>query len=104
MYTITLANNKKIENLEKNLDVYVSKTEIDESIFENNLKTMKVSDGTNEEVFHDINFVRQMKANENEFFLMFREKTEQEKLDETITDVQTALAEVYETLTGGANG
>lgn len=104
MYTITLANNKKIENLEKNLDVYVSKTEIDESIFENNLKTMKVSDGTNEEVFHDIIFVRQMKANENEFFLMFREKTEQEKLDETITDVQTALAEVYETLTGGANG
>jgi hypothetical protein len=104
MYTITLANNKKIENLEKNLDVYVSKTEIDESIFENNLKTMKVSDGTNEEVFHDIIFVRQMKANENEFFLMFREKTEQEKLDETITDIQTAVAEVYETITGGTNG
>ena len=104
MYTITLANNKKIENLEKNFDIYVSKTEIDESIFENNLKTMKVSDGTNEEVFHDMIFVRQIEAKENEFFLVFREKTEQEKLDETITDVQTALAEVYETLTGGANG
>lgn len=104
MYTITLTDGKKIENLEKNLDIYVSKTKIDESIFKNNLKTMKISNGTTEEIFHDIIFVRQMKADENEFFLMFREKTEQEKLDETITDVQTALTEVYETLTGGING
>lgn len=104
MYTITLSDGRKIENLEKNLDVYVSKTEIDESIFENNLKTIKISDGSDEKIFHNMIFIRQMKANENEFFLIFREKTEQEKLDKTITDVQTALAEVYETLTGGANG
>ena len=108
MYTITLANGTQLTGLDKNGTNYVSKEKVDESIFKDNLSTMKVSDGETEITYADIIFVQQMEWSDGTYYLAFREKTTQEKALEAITantnsvtDVQVALAEVYEMILGG---
>nr|DAO85549.1 MAG TPA: hypothetical protein [Caudoviricetes sp.] len=107
MYTITLTDGKQITNLELNGTNYVSEVKIDEHIFEHNLSTMKVSDGETENTYTDMIFVQQMEI-DGKYYLAFRAKTQYEKLAETIiknsssvTDMQIALAEVYEMIAGG---
>ena len=106
MYTITLANGKKLTGLDMNGTNYVSKEKVDETIFKDNLSTMKVSDG--ETTYTDMVFIQQMEWADGTFYLAFREKTKEEKLvavlnatSNSITDVQVALAEVYEMVLGG---
>jgi len=100
-YTITLADGQKITDLEKNGDNYVSKTKVDESIFTDNLSTMTVSDGETETEYKDMVFTQQMEWSDGTFYLAFHEKSEEEKSAENITDLQVALAEVYEMILGG---
>ena len=73
-----------------------------------NLSTMKVSDGETETTYTDMVFIQQMEWADGTFYLAFREKTKEEKLvaalnatSNSITDVQMALAEVYEMVLGG---
>ena len=87
---------------------YVSKEKVDETIFEDNLSTMKVSDGETETSYTDMVFIQQMEWADGTFYLAFREKTKEEKLvatlnatSDSVTDVQVALAEVYEMVLGG---
>lgn len=108
MYTITLADGKKLTGLEMNGSNYVSKEKVDETIFENNLSTMKVSDGETETAYTDVVFIQQMEWADGTFYLAFREKTKEEKLvaaiaanTDSMTDLQIALAEVYEMILGG---
>lgn len=108
-YTLTLSDGRKLIGLDKNGDNFVSKTKVDESMFEDNLATMKVSDGETEEVFTDMVFVQQMEWADGTFYLAFRKKTTQEKMSETlyaniesVTDVQVALTEIYEMILGDA--
>lgn len=109
MYTITLADGTKIKNLDMNGTNYVSKKKIDESILtETNLKTVTISDGETEETYSDWEFTQQMEWEDGTFYLAFHEKTEQEKLIDTIksssssiTDIQEALTELYEMIIGG---
>lgn len=108
MYTITLANGKKLTGLDMNGTNYVSKEKVDETIFKDNLSTMKVSDGETETTYTDMVFIQQMEWADGTFYLAFREKTKEEKLvaalnatSNSITDVQVALAEVYEMVLGG---
>ena len=108
MYTITLANGTKLTGLDMNGTNYVSKEKVDESIFKDNLSTMKVSDGETETTYTDMVFIQQMEWADGTFYLTFREKTKEEKLvaaiaanANSVTDVQVALAEVYEMMLGG---
>ena len=108
MYTITLANGKNLTGLDMNGTNYVSKEKVDETIFKDNLYTMKVSDGETETTYTDMVFIQQMEWADGTFYLAFREKTKEEKLvaalnatSNSITDVQVALAEVYEMVLGG---
>ena len=98
MYTITLADGKKLENLDKNGDNYVSKTKVDESIFKNNLSKVTVSDGETETTYENVEFVQQMQWFDGTWYLVFRVVTGAEK---SITDIQMALADVYEMILGG---
>lgn len=107
-YTIRLADGRELTGLDKNGDNFVSTEKVDESIFENNLSTMTIFDGNTEEVFNDMVFIQQMEWPDGTFYLAFREKTQQEKIFDVIrantnglTDVQVALAEVYEMILGG---
>ena len=97
-YTITLADGRKLTGLSKNGDNFVSTEKVDEKIFKNNLSTMTVSDGKTETVLHDVELIQQMEWADGTWYLAFREITGQEK---SLTDLQLALAEVYELIIGG---
>lgn len=109
LYTITLADGRKLTELSKNGDNFVSTEKVDETMFKDNLSTMTVSDGETTETFKDMVFIQQMEWADGTFYLAFREQNPQEKIlaainanSESVTDLQMALAEVYETiLTGG---
>lgn len=107
-YTITLADGQKLTGLSKNGDNFVSSEKVGETIFKDNLSTMKVSDGETEETFENMVFIQQMEWSDGTFYLAFREQTPQEKMlaaiaanSESVTDMQLALAEVYEMILGG---
>lgn len=78
---------------------------VDESIFEGNLSTMTVSDGQTETVMHEVELIQQVHYSDG-WYLAFRELTEAEKAnratENSITDVQMALTEIYEMMLGGA--
>lgn len=96
-YTITLADGKKLTGLTKNGDNYVSKKKVDESIFTDNLTTMTVSDGETETAYQNVELIQQMEFSDG-WYLCFRELTEAEL---AVTELQEALAEVYELIVGG---
>ena len=107
MYTITLTDGKQITNLELNGTNYVSEVRVDEHMFEHNLTKVKISDGENEILYDDLIFIQQMEI-DGKYYLAFRAKTQNEKLAEiikknasSVTDMQMALAEVYEMIAGG---
>ena len=98
MYTITLADGKKLESLDKNGDNYISKTKVDESIFKNNLSKVTISDGETETTYENVEFVQQMQWTDGTWYLVFRVVSGAEK---SITDIQMALADMYEMILGG---
>lgn len=107
-YTITLANGRQLKDLSLNGTNFISKEKIDESIFENNLSTISVSNGFIELTYKDVVFIRQEKQSDGTYFIALGQKTEREKIFEAITtngdsvtDLQLALAEVYEYLLKG---
>ena len=79
-YTITLADGQQLTELELNGNNFISKTKVDESIFKDNLETMTVSDGENETVYHDVEFIQQMHWPDGTYYLAFRELSEQKKM------------------------
>lgn len=109
MYTITLADGTtKLTGLSKNGDNFISESKVDESIFTDNLSTMTIADeDTSEEtVMTDVELIQQVQYDEDgDWYLCFRELSEQEKTEQAysdgLTDVQLALAEIYEMVIGG---
>lgn len=107
-YTITLADGRKLTGLGKNGDNFVSTEKVDETIFEDNLSTMTISDGETEETYKDMVFIQQMEWPDGTYYLAFREKSQAEKAyaalvatGNSVTDIQVALAELYEMILGG---
>lgn len=111
-YTITLADGKQLTGLGLNGNNFVSTEKIDESIFNGNLSTMTVSDGVSETVYNDVELIQQMQWSDGTWYLAFRELTPFEKKEKmlaevieennnSVTDIQLALAEIYEMITGG---
>ena len=96
-YTITLADGRELTGLTINGDNYVSKKKVDESIFTDNLTTMTVSDGETEIAYQNVELIQQMEFPDG-WYLCFRELTEAEL---AVTELQEALAEVYELIVGG---
>lgn len=107
-YTITLEDGRQIAGLGKNGDNYVSHTKVDESIFENNLKTMKVFDGETETVYYDVEFIQQMQWNDGTWYMAFRELSEQEKalkmVQSSILNMQSAINDIKEMKTAIERG
>lgn len=111
MYTIILSDGTKLENLALNGNNYISKTILEDSVFENKLDTVVISDGENSETFTDMKLMSNRVDGGKSWFVL-GEKTPQEKKEEviaavlttnagSITDLQLALAEVYEMILGG---
>ena len=111
MYTITLSDGTKLKNLELNGNNYISKTILEDSVFEGKLDTVVISDGEKSETFTDMKLMSNRVDGGKSWFVL-GEKTPQEKKEEaiaavlaanagSITDLQLALAEVYEMILGG---
>lgn len=81
MYTITLADGTKLENLVLNGNNYISDNVIDDSVFDNNLSTVKISDGTTTETFTDMILMSNRVEGGKSWFVL-GEKTEQQKKEE----------------------
>lgn len=98
MYTITLSDGRKLENLTVNGTNFVSKTKVDEKIFQNNLAAVVISDGKTERACENLVFIQQMEWADGTYYLSFREKTKMELLAEEITENSIGMADVQEAL------
>ncbi len=111
MYTITLADGRQLEGLELNGNNYVADGVIEDSVFTDNLSTVTISDGVTTEIFEDMALLSN-RIEGGRSWIVLGVKTPQEKAMErinamlasnadSITDIQVALAEVYELMLGG---
>ena len=100
MYKITLKDGTVIDNLTMNGNNYVSPTEIDSSIFtRKNLSSIVVNDGEKDETLTNLLFVQETHMKDGYYFIL-RQMTDSEI---AITDIQEALADIYEMNLGGTN-
>ena len=111
MYKITLHDGTVLDDLELNGNNFISEKLIDDSVFSGNLDTVTITDGETTETFTDMKLMSNRVDGGKSWFVL-GEKTEQEKAmerlltslsvnAESITDVQLALAELYEMILGG---
>lgn len=88
-YTIILADGRQLTDLGMNGTNFISAEPVDESIFEENLDTVTISDGETEQIYHNVEFVQQQKWPDG-WYLAFRQKSQQELEMEAI---RKAIAE-----------
>ena len=111
MYKITLHDGTVLDDLELNGNNFISEQVIDDSVFFGNLDTVTISNGETTETYTDMKLLSNRVDGGKSWFVL-GEKTEQEKAmerlvsalsvnAESITDVQLALAEIYEMIIGG---
>ena len=111
MYKITLHDGTVLDNLELNGNNFISEKVIDDSVFNSNLDTVTISNGETTKTYTDMKLMSNRVDGGKSWFVL-GEKTEQEKAmerlvaalnvnAESITDVQLALAELYEMILGG---
>ena len=100
MYKITFKDGTVIDNLTMNGNNYLSPTEIDSSIFtRKNMSSIVVNDGEKDETLTNHIFVQETHMADGYYFV-FRQMTDSEI---AITDIQEALADIYEMNLGGTN-
>lgn len=111
MYTITLNDGTKLTDLELNGNNYIAKGVIEDSVFKDNLAKVIITDGKTTETYEDMALISNRVDGGRSWFIL-GEKSPQDKAmekierlltsnAESITDVQVALAEVYEMILGG---
>ena len=111
MYKITLHDGTVLDELELNGNNFISEKVIDDSVFNGNLDTVTISNGETNVTYTDMKLMSNRVDGGKSWFVL-GEKTAQEKAmerlvaalsvnAESITDVQLALAELYEMILGG---
>lgn len=103
---IVLENGIAIDNMEVNGDCFVSKKKVEYDEFTDDMKIkIEYDDGTTKEFTHAYCCLNGKLNNSKEYYLAFAEKTKEElhdtELENTATDMQMAIAELYEMLIGG---
>lgn len=87
MYTITLNDGSKIENLTLNGNNFISDKMINDSIFENNLNHVEISDGTNTTAYDGM-FLASNRVDGGKSWFVLLEKTAEMKRQEQIDDLK----------------
>lgn len=100
MYAITLADGTRLKNLELNGNNYISETVIEDSVFEGNLDTVKISDGSTTETFTDMRLMSNRVENGRSWFVL-GEKTAQQKKDEETARKLAEMEQVMAVLLTG---
>lgn len=106
MYKITLADGTELNDLVLNGNNFIAQTAVSDAVFKDNMATVTITnleDGATEQLEDGVllsNIVRDGCS-----WIVLGQKSEEEKrletIDSTFTDLQMALAEVYEMVLGG---
>lgn len=95
MYTITLHDGTRLENLELNGNNFIAEGVIDDSVFEDNLATVAINDGTDTQNYVDM-FLVCNRVEDGRSWIVLAEKSEQQKAEEamnrTIEELRQAMA------------
>lgn len=100
MYTMILSDGTKLENLYLNGNNWISSAKLTDKDFEGKLKKVSVTDGEVTEEYKNQILV-QITEVDGKYWFVLRGKTRQEEMEESITETQVALAEIYEQMLGG---
>lgn len=101
MYTITLNDGTKLEGLEMNGNNYVSKTEVDTSIFTiQNLSHIVVNDGERDSEYENMKFIQQVKYEDGYYFIL-AEMTENDKLLKAMEENSQSINDILVAILGG---
>lgn len=104
MYKVTLSDGTQIDKLELNGNNFISNRSLSETMFEGKLDTVLIFDGENTETLHDVVLISLRVVDGKTWFILAEkseEQKEKERLEDTFTDIEMAIAEVYEMIIGG---
>lgn len=87
MYTITLNNGTKLENLTLNGNNFISDKIIEDATFDGNLKRVEISDGTDTKVYEDM-FLASNRVDGGKSWIVLLEKTDEMKRQEQIEELK----------------
>lgn len=88
MYTITLNNGTKLENLTLNGNNFISDKIIEDATFDGNLKRVEISDGEKTTVYEDM-FLASNRVDGGKSWIVLLEKTDEMKRQEQIEALKT---------------
>ena len=94
MYTIKLSDGAILDNLELNGNNFISKKIIPDKIFNENLKSVTISDGENTETHHDMILIANRVIDGKSWFILVektQEQKEKEELEKCINDIYATL-------------
>ena len=94
MYTIKLYDGTVLDNLTLNGNNFISNTIISDSIFENNLKIVEISDGENTQIYNDMVLVANRVIDGKSWFILAEKTPEQKEKEE----FENNIADIYATL------
>ena len=100
MYTITLHDGTKLNNLELNGNNFIAEGVIEDSVFTDNLATVSINDGNTTETYTDMVLVINRVDGGRSWFVL-REKSEQEKMEEARDNTIAELRQVMAVLLTG---
>lgn len=100
MYTITLADGTKLENLELNGNNYIAEGVIEDSVFEGNLDTVTITDGETTETFTDMRLMSNIVRDERSWFVL-GEKSAQQKKEEAMAKQMAEMQKAMSVLLTG---
>ena len=110
-WKVTLADGTSLDGLDLNGNNYISSTAVTEDTFTGKLSSVTIEGPDGTQTYQDMKLVQISKVGKS-YWLILAEKTAEEKQKElaatalatnanSITDLQLALAEVYEMIIGG---
>lgn len=95
MYTITLADGTKLKNLELNGNNYIAEGVIEDSVFEGNLYTVKITDGETTETFTDMRLMSNIVRDNRSWFVLGEKSAQQKKeeaMEKQMAEMQKAMS------------
>ena len=101
MYTITLSNGKKLENLELNGNNFISSAPVDSAFFDGGLSEVRITDGSETRTYTDMALLSN-REEDGKSWIVLGEKTAQQKAREATLTRMQELEEALRVLTGGA--
>ena len=94
MYTIKLYDGTVLDNLELNGNNFISDTIIPDTVFENNLKLIEISDGETTQTLTDQFLAANRVENDQSWFVLIDKTPEQKEKEE----FENNIADIYATL------